>query len=164
MEIIAKQEYTDKYVSLYEGEIRNIPDVIANKLIEQNIVAEHSDSNPSGGEGEEEKNNNVVWIIRKDDSTSPPTLTLTMPVNEIAEAAYAGKPLGVVINGYEGENGLEVIGGQISTTYTIFDFPNEDTGGYLVLYTFPYYGSEGELQYYNINYDSNILYQSYKIF
>ena len=41
MEIIALQEYTDKYVSLYEGEIRNIPDIIAYKLIDQNIVAKH---------------------------------------------------------------------------------------------------------------------------
>ena len=34
MEIIALQEYTDRYVSLYEGEIRNISDDLANKLIE----------------------------------------------------------------------------------------------------------------------------------
>lgn len=49
MQIIALQEYTDKYVSLYQGQIRNIPDQIAQKLIEQNIVAEHGDSSSEGG-------------------------------------------------------------------------------------------------------------------
>lgn len=44
MEIIALKQYTDKYVSLYEGEIRNLNDIIAQKLIEQSIVAEHDDS------------------------------------------------------------------------------------------------------------------------
>ena len=48
MQIIALQEYTDKYVSLYQGQIRNIPDQIAQKLIEQNIVAEHGDSEGAG--------------------------------------------------------------------------------------------------------------------
>lgn len=42
--IIALQEYTDKYVSFYEGEIRNIEDKLADQLIEKGIVAEHSNS------------------------------------------------------------------------------------------------------------------------
>ena len=46
-QIIALQEYTDKYVSFYEGEIRNIEDGIANKLIEEGIVAEHDESSNS---------------------------------------------------------------------------------------------------------------------
>ena len=51
-EIIALQEYTDKYISLYEGQIRNIEDRLAEKLIEQGIVAEHSDnSDQTGGSG-----------------------------------------------------------------------------------------------------------------
>ncbi len=41
-EIIALQEYTDKHISLYEGEIRNIEDKLADELIEKGIVAEHS--------------------------------------------------------------------------------------------------------------------------
>lgn len=52
MQIIAKQEYTDKYVSLYEGQIRNINDSLANSLIEKGIVAEHDEDSggiPSGG-------------------------------------------------------------------------------------------------------------------
>lgn len=44
MEIIALQQYTDKYVSLYEGEIRNLEDKLANKLIEKNIVKPHGTS------------------------------------------------------------------------------------------------------------------------
>lgn len=39
MEVIALQEYTDKYISLYEGEIRNIPESLANDLIDKGIVA-----------------------------------------------------------------------------------------------------------------------------
>lgn len=41
MQIIALQEYTDKYISLYEGEIRNLNKEIAERLIEQGIVREH---------------------------------------------------------------------------------------------------------------------------
>ena len=48
-EIIALKEYTDKYVSLYEGEIRNIENNLADRLITQEIVAEHSDSSSGGG-------------------------------------------------------------------------------------------------------------------
>lgn len=53
-EIIALQEYSDKYISLYEGEVRNINIQLANRLIEQGIVAEHDEtgsdeSSSSGG-------------------------------------------------------------------------------------------------------------------
>ena len=50
-EIIALQEYSDKYISLYEGEIRNIQNSIADKLIQQGVVAEHGDS--EGGDLEQ---------------------------------------------------------------------------------------------------------------
>ena len=49
MEIIALQEYTDKYISLYQGEIRNINNPLAERLIEQGIVAEHDQTSPSSG-------------------------------------------------------------------------------------------------------------------
>lgn len=49
MKIIALQEYTDKYISLYEGEIRNINDLLAQRLIEKGIVKEHSDSSSDKG-------------------------------------------------------------------------------------------------------------------
>ena len=42
-QIIALQQYTDKFISLYQGEIRNIQNTLADKLIEEGIVAEHSD-------------------------------------------------------------------------------------------------------------------------
>ncbi len=54
-EIIALQEYSDKYISLYEGEIRNIENNLAQKLITEGIVAEHSDSS-SGSE------NDILYI------------------------------------------------------------------------------------------------------
>ena len=46
-EIIALQEYSDKYISLYEGEVRNIGNEIADRLIEEGIVAEHSNKSNS---------------------------------------------------------------------------------------------------------------------
>ena len=42
-EIIALQEYTDKYISLYEGEIRNIEDNLADRLISKGVVALHDE-------------------------------------------------------------------------------------------------------------------------
>lgn len=44
MQIIALQQYTDKFVSLYQGQIRNIPDPLALPLIEKGVIAEHTDS------------------------------------------------------------------------------------------------------------------------
>ena len=58
MQIIAKQEYTDKYVSLYEGQIRNISDSLANSLIEKGIVVEHSSD-------EENNNSNIIYLTAK---------------------------------------------------------------------------------------------------
>ncbi len=54
MEIIALQDYTDKYVSLYEGEVRNIGKNLANRLIAKGIIAEHDETesgSSSGGSG-----------------------------------------------------------------------------------------------------------------
>ena len=50
-QIIALQEYTDKYVSFYEGEIRNIEQNLADRLIERGIVAEHTEGGGEGGGG-----------------------------------------------------------------------------------------------------------------
>ena len=41
MEIITLQEYTDQYVSLYEGEIRNLPNDLALRLISKGVAAQH---------------------------------------------------------------------------------------------------------------------------
>lgn len=59
-QIIAKQEYTDKYVSLYEGQIRNIENDLADRLIEKGIVAEHNDS------GNEDNTLIINMLIKKD--------------------------------------------------------------------------------------------------
>lgn len=50
-EVIALQQYTDKYVSLYEGQIRNIEDKLANELITKGIVRLHTDIPEDGGSG-----------------------------------------------------------------------------------------------------------------
>lgn len=60
-QIIAKQEYTDKYVSLYEGQIRNIANNLADRLIEKGIVAEH-DEDEGGG-----NSNTGILLITDDD-------------------------------------------------------------------------------------------------
>ena len=54
-QIIAKQEYTDKFISLYEGQIRNIENDLADRLIEKGIVAEHTEDGSNEG-------NNVFLI------------------------------------------------------------------------------------------------------
>lgn len=44
MKVVALQEYTDKYISMYEGEIRNVTDeVLLQDLIEKQILAEKTD-------------------------------------------------------------------------------------------------------------------------
>ena len=48
-EIIALQDYTNQYISLYQGEIRKIETNLANKLIALGVAAQHSTINPSGG-------------------------------------------------------------------------------------------------------------------
>lgn len=57
MQIIALQEYTDKYISLYEGEIRNLNKELAQRLIEQGIVRQH-DKIP-----DDSKNETITPII-----------------------------------------------------------------------------------------------------
>ena len=50
-QIIALKEYSDKYISLYQGEVRNIGYELANRLIEEGIVAEHNETGNSGSSG-----------------------------------------------------------------------------------------------------------------
>lgn len=64
MEIIALQEYTDKYVSLYEGEIRNINDPLAERLIEKGVVANHEDQKEQ--QQEREPNWVLYWDLEND--------------------------------------------------------------------------------------------------
>lgn len=63
MEIVALQQYTDNKISLYEGEIRNIGNNLAQKLIAKGIVAEHSDS------GSDEGGNNGVLVIQEENGS-----------------------------------------------------------------------------------------------
>lgn len=65
MEVIALQEYTDKYVSLYEGEIRNINDPLAERLIEKGVVANHEDQKEQQQQ-EREPNWVLYWNMEND--------------------------------------------------------------------------------------------------
>ena len=62
MEIIALKEYTDRYISLYEGEIRNINEPLALRLIEQGVVANHEDQQQE----EREPNWTLYWSSEND--------------------------------------------------------------------------------------------------
>lgn len=57
MEIIALKEYTDKYISLYQGEIRNVNDPLAERLIEKGVVANHED------EKEQQQEREPNWVL-----------------------------------------------------------------------------------------------------
>lgn len=72
MKVIALQEYTDKYISMFEGEIREITDeILADELIANEILAEKSDEeetpvqkpvlNFTYDETEEEWSCNYTW-------------------------------------------------------------------------------------------------------
>lgn len=82
LEIIALQEYTDAYISLYEGEIRNIPQYMANQLIEDGIVALHNTTItlPQITSTDAGKtlsvNENGEWEVKKFE-TGLPTITAT---------------------------------------------------------------------------------------
>lgn len=72
-EIIALKEYTDKYISIYEGEIRNIEEPLAQRLIAEGIVAEHSEDSGEGGSGSKSEDNifPVVAYNAANDSSTP---------------------------------------------------------------------------------------------
>lgn len=63
MEIIALQEYTDKYVSFYQGEIRNINTELAQRLIEKGVVAEHDESSEGSDSGSSNPSNDLFYIV-----------------------------------------------------------------------------------------------------
>lgn len=93
MEIIALQEYTDNKVSLYEGEIRNIENNLAQKLIAEGIVAEHSDSGSGSGGG-----NGIEVLsvsVSPDFSTNPPGSLYTpdKTFDQIKQAFDEGKQI-----------------------------------------------------------------------
>lgn len=84
-EVIALQEYTDKYVSFYEGEIRNITDDIADKLITKGIVRLHTDIPEDGGSGGGGGGDSIV-VTHIDDNG-----VLGMTFSEVVSAVATGK-------------------------------------------------------------------------
>lgn len=91
-EIIALQEYSDKHISLYEGEIRNIQDKLAEQLIEKNVVAEHIDEGTGGGNGVTV----IEGIMRQEQNTSgevmptPYLYALNKPAGELLALCKKG--------------------------------------------------------------------------
>ena len=91
-QIIALQEYTDKHVSLYEGEIRNIGNNLADELIAKGVVAEHDEasSNKDSDEG--------IFVVNFDvkvntDSGNIDLLTLDKSYQQTLEAYLNGKEI-----------------------------------------------------------------------
>ena len=103
MQIIALKEYTDKYISLYEGEIRNVSSTIASKLIEQGIVAEHDQISPSGGGGGDSSSSSDsgVFLIKGQDNSG--NIQLDKTTTQIIEAFFQGKICTILLEGLTAE-------------------------------------------------------------
>ena len=93
MEIIALQEYTDKHISLYQGQIRNIEDNLANRLIENNIVKEHTEDESGGGGGSSVEVIELSYNYSTGEFSSPVTPT------ELVSKLESGTPIIVVKDG-----------------------------------------------------------------
>lgn len=94
-EIIALKEYTDQYISLYQGEIRNVGYELANRLIEQGIVAEHDET--GSGEGSSSGSSSGAFVatfnITQDEDESEniiDVVTCDKTVAEIKTAYQSG--------------------------------------------------------------------------
>lgn len=91
MEIIALQQYTDKYVSLYQGEIRNINTELAERLIEKKIVRQHIENEDSS-----DKNNTSilkVTITPNGNIVNVTQGTVDKTYDEMVSAYQAGKTI-----------------------------------------------------------------------
>ena len=107
--IIALQQYTDKFISLYQGEIRNIQDSLADKLIEEGIVAQHSDDGSQGGGGESSSSSSFFVIKTTDyDSDEGQWSKINCTFEEIKDAFY-NKHLIPIFFKIEGESRLEEV-------------------------------------------------------
>lgn len=108
-EIIALQEYTDKFVSLYKGEIRYIEDGLANELIEKEIVAQNSSDGSQGGGGESSSSSPFFVIKTTDyDSDEGQWSKINCTFEEISDAFY-NKHLIPIFFKIEGESRLEEV-------------------------------------------------------
>lgn len=130
MQIIALQQYTDKYVSLYQGQIRNIPDQIAQKLIEQNIVAEHSSD--EGGEGSSSQGDNFFIIKTVDYDTDENTWSrINYTFAEIEDAIINKNltPFFEVVDGYyiDGFYSLKQFASRSRITFAVPDSTSDIT-------------------------------------
>lgn len=82
MKVVALQEYTDKYISMYEGEIRNVTDeVLLQDLIERQILAEKTD------EEEETPVEEVIFEFTQNEDTQEWSCNYTWA--EISDINYS---------------------------------------------------------------------------
>ena len=104
MEIIALQDYTDKYISLYEGQIRNIGGNLASKLIAKGFAAQHDETDggsDSGGSGGGSYIVNATIVYDENDNA---TATLDKTFSEISEAISQGRIPYVITQGEDMSN------------------------------------------------------------
>ena len=108
MEIIALQDYTDKYVSLYEGEVRNIGKNLANKLIAKGIVAEHDETESGSGSGSSSGGAYVVTVTSEYDETEDSyTYSIDKTFSDIVTAYNNGQIILFKRTEYQGNSSLD---------------------------------------------------------
>lgn len=167
MEIIALQDYTDKYVSLYEGEVRNIGNNLANRLIAKEIVAEHDSVNTgssssggnssssgggvvyiettgtdSGGGGEDEPTRELTEINDNDEDN---ILTLQASYNDIVDLIESGKAVFVKIEehyDYGAGTVADGYGVYPCQGYCIYKYPSEEDEAVLITQYEAYFGTK----------------------
>lgn len=144
MEIIALQDYTDKYVSLYEGEVRNIGKNLANRLIAKGVVAEHDEieSSSSSGGSSSSTGGGIVYIEATEEDD---VLILNASYNDIVGYIEAGKAV-YLKEAYEvqeesgyGESGFAIYSCGLCSVVNVFDDGGEPKTSYQVIFI----GSDG---------------------
>ena len=121
-QIIALQEYTDKYISLYQGEIRNIETELANRLIEKNIVAEHNKTGP----GEESGYSKITELttLFEDNVHFDPVDGTNFTVAQIEQLAISADKINVTFDGIEYEVTRTITDEDGVSVYGNFNFDN----------------------------------------
>ena len=116
MEIIALQEYTDKYISLYEGQIRNIEDKLAEELIEEGIVAEHTDD----GDKKDSSVPTIIFWSQYDQPSGVVTTKSNYTKEEILNLAKNNyKQLNAI---YDYRNGTKLQLSWLESSYDAYSF------------------------------------------
>lgn len=155
MEIITLQAYTDQYVSLYEGEIRNLPNDLALRLINKGVAAQHDKDILNSTTTQD--NGKVLTVVNgKPAFSAPATPEVNMNYSVIYadsnSVMYKDNNLGnqitteqfmdlwtnsdfIIINKYEGYDQYEKVNTEIVYSYiidgssaTVYNAPNSVIG------------------------------------